>query len=167
MKLTIDKMVRMSSMASIVVVLEKVLEFIPNVQLTVVLLMVFIYYLTLPESLLLVTVYTFLDILLGGISLYAVPMFIAWSLFAVIVHYSKGHMNKLILIGIFYPIVYSVMLGIPYVLMLDMDIRAYFIADIPYTLVFIGANILTIYYLYPVITKTLENYMGEKHENLH
>lgn len=162
MKLTIDKMIQMSSMVSVVVVLEKVFEVLPNIQLTVVLLMAFIYFLTLTESLILVTVYTILDILLGGISLYAVPMFFAWNVFAVMVYFTKGKLNYLVVIGALFPIFYSITLGLPYIYMLQLDLVAYFIADIPFTLIFIGSNLVTIIWLYPMITRTLSTYMGER-----
>lgn len=167
MKLSIDKMIQLSSMVSIVVVLEKIMEFLPNVQLTVVLLMSFILFLNLTESFLLVTVYTLLDILVGGISLYALPMFIAWNLFALVTYLAKGRFFKLIIIGVLFPIIYSLLLGLPYIYMLNINFVAYYIADIPFTLVFIGANVASIVWLYPVITKTLANYMGEKYENIY
>jgi energy-coupling factor transport system substrate-specific component len=160
--MTIDRMMKISSMASIVVVLEKMLEFLPNIQLTVVLLMAFIFFLSLSESFILVTVYTMLDILLGGISLYALPMFVAWNLFALIVFFAKGNRVKLLIIGILFPIFYSLVLGLPYIYMLNIDFRLYYLADIPFTLIFIASNIVTILWLYKMIVKTLSNYMGEK-----
>ena len=161
MRKELDKLIQLSMMTAIVVVLEKALESLPNIQLTVVLLMAFIYFLTLPEALLLATAYTLLDILLGGISLYAIPMIFAWNFFAFIVYLAKGRFKLLLIIGFLYPIFYSVALGLPYIYSLDLDIRAYFIADVPFTLVFMVANVLTILWLYPVITKTLSNYMGD------
>jgi energy-coupling factor transport system substrate-specific component len=165
--MTIDRMMKISTMASIVVVLEKILEFLPNIQLTVVLLMAFIFFLSLPESLILVTIYTMLDILLGGISLYAIPMFIAWNLFAIIVFYAKGNVVKLILIGIIFPIIYSFILGLPYIYMLNIDFKLYYLADLPFTGIFIVSNVVTISWLYKMIVKQLSYYMGENHENLH
>lgn len=161
MRKELDRLIQISMMTSIVVVLEKMLEGIPNVQLTVVLLMSFIYFLSLPESLLLATAYTLLDILLGGVSLYAIPMIIAWNFFALITYLAKGKFKTLLIIGLLYPIFYSILLGLPYIYSLQLDIRAYFIADIPFTAVFMVANFLTILWLYPVITKTLGNYMGD------
>ena len=165
--MTIDRMMKISTMASIVVVLEKVLEFLPNIQLTVVLLMAFIFFLSLPEALILVTIYTMLDILLGGISLYAIPMFIAWNLFAIIVFYVKGNLTKLIIIGSIYPIFYSLVLGLPYIYMLNIDFKLYYLADLPFTGIFIVGNIVTIIWLYPMIVKQLSYYMGDNHENIH
>jgi hypothetical protein len=165
--MTIDRMMKISTMASIVVVLEKVLEFLPNIQLTVVLLMAFIFFLSLPEALILVTIYTILDILLGGISLYAIPMFFAWNLFAIIVFFAKGNLLKLLMIGTIYPIIYSLILGLPYIYALNIDFRLYYLADIPFTGIFIVGNIVTILWLYKMIVKQLSYYMGEKHENLH
>ena len=162
MRKELDKLVQISTMSAIVFVLEKILEGIPNVQLTVVLLMAFIYFLNLSESLLLATTYTLLDVLLGGISLYAIPMFIAWNFFALIVFFAKGKFKTLLIIGLLYPIFYSILLGLPYIYILKIDIRAYFIADIPFTAIFMVANFLTILWLYPVITKTLGNYMEER-----
>jgi hypothetical protein len=162
MRKELDKLIQISMMTSIVVVLEKALESIPNVQLTVVLLMAFIYFLSLPEALLLATAYTLLDILLGGVSLYAIPMIIAWNFFAFIVYLAKGKLKTLLIIGFIYPIFYSVLLGLPYIYSLNLDIRAYFIADIPFTLVFMIANVLTIVWLYPIITKTLASYLGDQ-----
>jgi hypothetical protein len=129
--------------------------------------MVFISALNLPESLILVLIYTILDNIIGGISIYFIPMLVAWSIFAIIVYFIKNSIKKLIIFGGFFPILFSVALGVPYIIINRLDPIGYFIADIPFTAIFIVNNLLTIAWLYPILQKTLVKVIGGTYENLH
>jgi hypothetical protein len=165
--MTVRRMIIIATMITIVVALEQLMVVLPNIQLTIVLLMVFISVLNLPESLILVLVYTILDNIIGGISIYFVPMLFAWSLYAIVVYYLKNNHHRLIIFGAVFPIFFSIILGVPYIVINGLDPLGYFIADIPFTVIFIVNNLLTVAWLYPILQKTLVKAIGGKHENLH
>jgi hypothetical protein len=165
--MTVRRMIIIATMITIVVALEQLMAMLPNIQLTIVLLMVFISVLNLPESLILVLVYTILDNFIGGISIYFIPMLFAWSIYALVVYYLKRNHQRLIIFGALFPIIFSVLLGVPYIIIHQLDPIGYFIADIPFTVIFIVNNLLTIAWLYPILQKTLVKAIGGKHENLH
>lgn len=165
--MTVRRMIIIATMITIVVALEQLMVVLPNIQLTVVLLMVFISVLNLPESLILVLIYTILDNIIGGISVYFIPMLAAWSIFAVIVYMIKNNFKRLIWFGSLFPLLYTIFLGVPYIIINSLDPLGYFIADIPFTAIFIVNNLLTIAWFYPILQKTLVKVIGGKYENLH
>jgi energy-coupling factor transport system substrate-specific component len=165
--MTVRRMIIIATMITITVALEQFMAVLPNIQLTIVLLMVFISVLNLPESLILVLVYTILDNIIGGISIYFVPMLFAWSIYAVVVYFLKSNHQRLIIFGAIFPIFFSIVLGVPYIIINGLDPLGYFIADIPFTVIFIVNNLLTVAWLYPILQKTLVKAIGGKHENLH
>jgi energy-coupling factor transport system substrate-specific component len=165
--MSIRRIVILATMITIVVTLEQLLSMLPNIQLTIVLLMVFISVLNFPESLILVLVYTILDNVLGGFSIYFIPMLFAWSLFAIVVYFIRGKHRDLVIFSAIFPVIFSVALGVPAIIIQSMNPVGYFIADIPFTVIFIVNNIITVVWLYPVLQKTLVKAIGRKYENLH
>ena len=153
----LNKYTQIILMSSIVLVLEKIFEGIPNVQFTIDLFMLFIAFLNFHETFIFTNIYVLIDNLLSGFSLYSIPMFIAWNIFAILVYLSNRNFKMLLFLGIFYPVLYSLILGIPYIYIYNLDFKAYFIADLPFTLIFIVSNSISIYLLYPIMIKKLEN----------
>jgi|GEM_PF-1358626 len=165
--MTVRRIIILATMVTIVVALEQLMAMLPNIQLTVVLLMVFISALTFPESVVMVLAYTILDGVIGGMSLYFIPMLFSWLFFTIMVYLIRGNLKKLVFFGAVFPIFYSILLGVPWIIINRLDPIGYFLADIPFTAIFIVNNILTVLWLYPVLQKTLIKVIGGKNESLH
>jgi hypothetical protein len=148
----------------ILIVQEQLLVFLPNIQLTVVLIMV--YAAILPGYLLgfLVVGYVILDnLLMGSFSLiYTPPMLIAWSLLALIGFLVKGRSIIIILIiAFFFGFIYG-WIFIPFNMFLHgINIFwPYLISDLPFEITMAVNNYLTVLLLYKPLLLILSPLIG-------
>ncbi|MGE4572269.1 MAG: hypothetical protein AB7E09_05935 [Candidatus Izemoplasmatales bacterium] len=148
---------------SILIVQEYVLQFLPNIQLTTLLILVYTYVFGLKKTSMIVLVHVFIDnLLLGSIGMIHVwlPMLLAWLLitflFSLLI--KKTH-NLLVyafsayLFGHLYGLIFVPFQG----LLLNVPMIPYLIADIPFQLIMAITNFLTILWLFPVLSKFLSD----------
>ncbi len=141
---------------------EQLLIFLPNIQLTVVLIILFVSVFTFKESIIMITSYVFLDNLyMGGFNVfYMVPMMLAWYLIPIsyhtILHKTKNEL-KLALFAMVFGFVYGwafipfnmIQTGIP-------NFIPYLIADLPFELIMATTGFLTVLWLYKPLYKVLK-----------
>ncbi len=140
---------------------EQLLMFIPNVQLTVLLIILFVSVFSFKESITMITAYVFLDSLfMGGFNVfYMVPMMLAWYLIPFSYHtFLRRTKNelKLALFALVFGFVYGWMFipfnmiqtGIP-------NFIPYLIADIPFELIMAATGFLTVLWIYKPLYKVL------------
>ncbi len=148
---------------------EQLLVFLPNVQLTVLLIILFVSVFSFKESIIMITSYVLLDSLyMGGFNLfYMVPMMLAWYLIPVSYHTilrkTKSE-HKLALFAMVFGFVYGWMfipfnmlqLGIP-------NFWPYLIADLPFELIMATTGFITVLWMYKPLYKVLNdlNYYQE------
>ncbi len=155
------KMLMISLSIAILFTQEQLLMFLPNIQLTVLLIILFTSVYTFKESMMMITAYVLLDSLfMGGFNLfYMVPMVLAWYLIPLSYHTflrkTKSEL-KLALFAIMFGFVYGWMF-IPFN-MLQTGINnfiPYLIADIPFELIMATTGFLTVFWLYQPLYKVL------------
>lgn len=159
---TIRQITLAAMLVTILYVQELILSGIPNVQLTVVLIMVYGAALPLGMSLSIITAYVFLDNLLyGSFSiLYTPGMFLAWMTLVLV---SKALANKKFVWTLVFATVFGLIYGwfyIPgkYIEQGIFDLWAYFIADlIPFGIILIINNFITVLLMYRHLRKLLES----------
>ena len=148
---------------AIVFTLEQFLVFIPNVQLTVLLIILFVSVFSFKDSIILITSYVLLDSLyMGGFNVfYMVPMFLAWYLIPISYHTflrkTKSEL-KLAWFALGFGFVYGWMFipfnmiqtGIP-------NFIPYLIADLPFELVMGIVGFVTVLWLYKPLYEVLNN----------
>ncbi len=148
---------------------EQLLVFLPNVQLTVLLIILFVSVFSFKESIIMITSYVLLDSLyMGGFNVfYMVPMMLAWYLIPVSYHTilrkTKSE-HKLALFAMVFGFVYGWMfipfnmlqLGIP-------NFWPYLIADLPFELIMATTGFITVLWMYKPLYKVLNdlNYYQE------
>ena len=148
-------------LTSLLLVQEQALSFIPNVQFSTLLILLFASSFKLRDSFTMLAVYVFIDSLyMGSFNLiYMVPMYIGWSLIPIGYHvFFKGRENHMALafFGLILGFVYGVIFMPFAVLLTGVDPWAYLMADIPFQIVMAISNFLTILWLYPPLKKVYQ-----------
>lgn len=147
---------------SVLIVQEMLLSFLPNIQLTTLLILVYTSVFGFQKTSIIVTVHVIIDNLLyGSIGMLHVwiPMLIGWQLI-VILFYLLSQRTKNIYVyaitGYLFGHLYG-MIFVPFqALLLSVDPMAYLIADLPFQVIMGLTNLLTIIWLYEVLTDFLK-----------
>ena len=157
------RLLRVALAIAIIFTQEQLLMFIPNVQLTVLLIILFVSVFSFKESIMMITAYVFLDSLyMGGFNLfYMVPMMLAWYLIPLSYHTilrKTTSEHKLAIFALVFGFVYGWMFipfnmiqtGIP-------NFIPYLIADLPFELIMATTGFLTVLWIYKPLYKVLIN----------
>jgi hypothetical protein len=145
------KMIFLAMYASLMVVADYALAFIPNVQVIMLLVIALAVSVKPMESIIAVSVYVLADNLLGyGLSWYTIPMLIGWNLVAVSAYFISGlvpvaHNDKIYaLASIVFSAWYSVPFAFTTVLLYQVDLWQYLVADLPFMIVLALSSYLTV-----------------------
>lgn len=139
--MSVKKMLMIATAVTIIFVQEQILLIAPNVQLTVLLIILFSTIFSIRESLMMILVYVFLDSMyMGTIDFfYMIPMVIAWSLIPICYHTILRRTNNEYVLAVF-AFVFGFVYGwifIPF-RMIQFGVSKvwpYFIADIPFEII--------------------------------
>lgn len=137
---------------------------IPNVQFTVVLLLVYASVLPWTALLPLTAAYVLLDnALMGSLNvLYFFPMLAAWLL---LVTLGKALSRKprwtMILWGTVFGFVYGWFFALPQTLLFGIRFWAYLAADLPFEIVMASTDFVTVAFLHPPLTALLLSLLGQ------
>lgn len=164
---TIKNITITASLCAILFIQEQLLQIIPNIQLTVFLIILYSKILKFKNTIIIIAIHTILDnILLGSIHLIPI-MFIGWlSIASGIYIFFKKCENPIILGGyaIIGSIIYAAIFMFYNVLTFQINIYAYIITDIPYTIVLALSSFLSVIWLYAPL-KTITSKFIDKGEN--
>jgi energy-coupling factor transport system substrate-specific component len=161
----LKRVIFMSMCVTILFVQEQMLVFIPNVQFTTLLIVLFSSIFKLKETIVIIIVYVLLDNIYMG-TLYPLmlaPMLIAWLLIPISYHTilrrTKNEI-KLALFGLIFGFVYG-WIYIPFRMIEQeiFDFWAYLILDIPFEIIMAISNFVTIMWLFKPLYKTLSTEM--------
>lgn|SRR5690554_4998836 len=148
------KLAILSFLVALTVALEQVMQFLPSVQLTTLLMVLIAMKFDVKSSILGAITYVLLDNMLGGFGVHTIPMFLSWSIFVITIHVVKSKNEfTLAILSLGFGLFYGIMLGIPSIVIYQVNPIAYIIADIPFTLVFMLVNFLTVLWLYKPLEK--------------
>ncbi len=161
MKLKVRELCFLSLLTAILFVQETVLSYIPNIQLTVVLLMVYAAVLGLPRAMLIMTVHVLLDNMLWGSMTPTVvcPMWIGWFCLLLIGRSLRKMPLPVIVIGsVIGSLIYCWSFVLFNWLFLPIDIRAYIISDILFEILLCCSSVITVMFLYRPIEKMVKKF---------
>ena len=139
---------------------EQLLMFIPNVQLTVLLIILFVSVFSFKESIMMITAYVFLDSLyMGGFNVfYMVPLMLAWYLIPISYHtFLRKTTNemKLALFAFVFGFVYGWMF-IPFnMLQTGISFLPYLVADLLFEVIMAATGLITVLWIYKPLHKVL------------
>jgi len=176
-KYQIFRIVRIALFAAILFVQEELLTFIPNVQLTQILITVYYYSFGLVDSLIIVIIHVILDnLFMGSFSIeYTPAMFIGWaSLVLILYTFDQLTNNKSInknkyvigaIVGL-HGIIYSWLFLLTSIFVFKYEFIPYLINDLLFEAILVLTGFVTTIFLLEPLTKTLINlenhFNGEK-----
>ena len=146
---------------SILVVQEQILAFLPNIQLTLFLMVLFSKKLGLIRTIIIITCYTLIDGLIGGPFniIYIIFMLIGWLLIPVLLCTVFKKVQSplyLALLGVMFAFTYSWINIIPNLILTSATIISYLIADYPFELLLAASSFLSILWLYTPIERVFK-----------
>ncbi|MBR6517018.1 MAG: hypothetical protein IKT40_09315 [Bacilli bacterium] len=146
---------------SILVVQEQILAFLPNIQLTLFLMVVFSKKLGLIRTIIIITCYTLIDGLIGGPFniIYITFMLIGWLIIPILLCTIFKKVQSplyLALIGVMFAFTYSWINIIPNLILTSATIISYLIADYPFELLLAASSFLSILWLYTPIERVFK-----------
>ena len=145
-------------MATILVVQEEALTFIPNFQFTFLLIITYSVVFGFKRTFFIILIHVLLDnLFMGTFNFFALcPMFFSYVLIAFVISFFKiTNSIKLAFLSIVFSLIYVISF-IPFGLyILDVKLEQYIIADIPYDLILICTNFILVLWIYEPLKKAL------------
>ncbi|WP_152512691.1 hypothetical protein [Haloplasma contractile] len=159
--MSIKEITLLSLLTTILFVQEQILLFVPNVQLTVFLIVLYTRLLTFKQVSIIVFIYVLLDnLVMGSLSLMYTPaMLIAWMLIPVFLNTILKKLESdvsLALFGFLFGIIYGLILMVGTIIVTRVPVIPYLLADLPFQAIMAFTNLLTILYLYRPLHQFLE-----------
>jgi len=138
---------------------EQILSFLPNIQLTVLLIVLYSKVLGLKKTIIIVTIHTFLDNLLMGFNIFYFPfMLIGWLIIPISLNTIFKRVNNTILLaflGILFSFLYSWLFVFANVILLQVGFWQYLIADLYFEILLAASSFFTILWLYDPLYKLM------------
>jgi len=159
---TIKNICQIALLTVILFVQEELLTVLPNIQLTFFLIILYSKVLGFRKTVTIVPIYLLLDCLVMGAlnPIFIIFQLIGWMLIPILVcSVFKKIDNNIILaiISILFSLLYSWIMIIPNIIVLQIDFRAYLIADLPFEGLLAGSSFLSTLLLY----NPLKNVLGK------
>ncbi len=152
-------------MVTIMVVQKWLLAIIPNFQFTTLLIILFFFVFGNKPTILITILYVIVDNLYMGTFhlIYTPIMVLAWvSLVLILLPFKKcNNIWILALIGSVHGLIYALCYALGGVIFYQIDIVAYILADMPFTILLVVSNFITIIWLYKPLHKMLSIFMVE------
>lgn len=153
------KILLLSMYATILVVQDYLLSFIPNIQLSMLLVVLLASLFKWHEAIVVSTVYVLLDnLFFGGFGIYTIPMLLSWYGVIVAVKLLKPDGNSSKKIALF-SILFSVWYAIPFMMfsifLYDLNLISYIVADIPFWILMGMSSYISIDLLYAKLYRFL------------
>ncbi len=148
-------------LAAILFVQEQALTFLPNIQLTIFLLILFSKKLGLLKTLTIILIHVLLDnLIIGSISLVFTPfMYIGWALIPLTLCTIFKKVNEpiwLALLSILYACLYSWIYIIPNMIVYEYSVIAYLSGDIVFEVILAVSSFISVLWLYKPLSNLLD-----------
>ena len=162
----IKDIVLTSILVAILFVQEQILSFLPNIQLTILLIVLFTKTVGFKKTAVIVIIHTLLDsIFMGSFSImYFIPMLLGWLTIPVLLKTVFKKVESpiyLSLIGGLCALIYTLYFAIANTIISKSNILMYLIADIPFTIILIVSSIVSIIWLYQPLYKLMNKYNNQ------
>ncbi len=166
MKLEVKDLCVIAILSAIIFSLEQVLSFLPNIQLTIFLLVLYSKKLGLYKTSLIVVIHTILDnLIMGSFNIMFFPfMLLGWMIIPICLNtiFKKVESNiSLAFLSVIFAITYASAFIIPNMIFLHIDIIPYITADLPFTGLLAASSFLSVLWLYNPCKKILDTILGE------
>ena len=148
-------------LAVVLFIQEEVLTFLPNVQLTVFLIVLYTKKLGFKKTTIIILIYVILDnLVMGSLSFFYTPfMFIGWELISVLLSTIFKRLNaslSLGLAGILFSFLYCWIYIIPNILLTKINVVAYLASDFLFEIILACSSFVSILWLYEPCSKVFD-----------
>lgn len=157
----IKEIVEYSFLAIILYVQEQLLLFLPNIQLTVMLIVLYSKVYGLKKTTYIILIYVILDcVTMGSLNIFYTPfMFIGWEMIPLLLNTIFKNINNIIglaFVGSFTSLLYCWIYIIPVVLLTEISIKNYLSSDVFFELLIAASSFLSILWLYEPCYKAIK-----------
>ena len=151
----------------ILFVLEEALSFLPNIQLTFFLIILFSKTLGFRRTTVIVIIYFLLDCLVMGSlnPIYISFQLLGWLIIPILMCTAFKRIENnifLALLAILFSLLYSWIMIIPSCIVLETKFIAYLLADLPFEALLVGSSFLTTLLLYNPLKKVLDKLLNKQ-----
>ncbi|MBR6072674.1 MAG: hypothetical protein IKP77_07595 [Acholeplasmatales bacterium] len=157
-------------LTAILTVQEELLTFIPNVQLSFLLIFAYGATVGILDGTLIVLVHVIIDnLIMNSFTPYVmIPMLIGWEIALILGYLTRNRKEYIVSIfGALAGFIYCMLFWGSTVLFYKIDPYAYLISDIPFEVVLIVCNIITILFLYKPIVKIINMYYPKRSNDIY
>jgi len=165
--MSVKRMIMIALAVPIIIIQEQLLVMVPNVQFTVVLIILFSSIFSLKESIIMVLVYVLIDSMyMGALNpLYMTPIVLGWSFIPLSIHtYLRGTKSemKLAVFALGFGFLYG-WIFIPFKIIEQgiTTVWPYFIADLPFEIIMAATGFITVILLFKPLYKIIKQYDTE------
>ena len=160
-KITIKDITLIAILAAILFVQEQVFSYLPIIQLTVLLLVLYSKHLGIIKTLIIITIHVILDNLISGYfnPILVLSMIIGWSLIPILLCsvFKKVNSNiSLALLGILFSFLYCWVIALPHSIVMEVDLITYLTMDIIWEFILAASSFITIVLLYKPLSKLFD-----------
>lgn len=161
---TIKDLIILALLATILYVQEEVLTFLPNIQLTIFLIVLYSKKLGFKKTSFIIIIHVFLDNLaMGSLNFVYTPfMFAGWELIPLLlstVFKDVDDSLHLALLGILFALIYCWIFIIPGVLISRINILAYIASDMIFEIILATSSFVSILWLYDPCSKVFDKFL--------
>ena len=155
--------------SAILFIQEEALTFLPNIQLTVFLIILYTKTLGFKKTTLIILIHVLLDnLVLGSFNIVFTPfMFLGWMLIPILLNTLFKNLNdhlNLAYFSILSSFLYSWIYIIPAVLILHVDVLAYLASDFIFEVLLAGSSFLSTLWLYNPLYKAMQILLNKTYQ---
>ena len=167
--MTVKRLCILVVLTTILFVQEELLTFLPNIQLTFLLVVVYGATIGIRDGTLVILVHVLLDnLFMGSFNLYCmVPQFLGLFITLVMARLLKNK-NEIIqsIFGAIGALIYCWLYVLVNIWFLDVRFMDYFIADIPFEIILVASTVVSILFLYKPLVKLINRFLNEKERKI-
>lgn len=160
MKITVKDITIIALFAAVLFVQEQLLSFLPNIQMTMLLIMVYTRVFKIPKTTIIVLIHVILDNLINGSFniVFVLTMFLGWENVVIVTGtVLKNNDNTLVLslYSILFTVIYCLLFAVSATLFFDTSFIAYITNDILFTIIMCVSSFVSVLWLFIPLTKVL------------
>lgn len=150
-------------LSSILFIVDQALTFVPFLQMTMLLIILFSRKLGMIKSSIIILIFTLLDYLIAGFNLlFFIFSLGAWLIVPLLSNFIFKNTKSIILLslqGVLFSFLYSWIHIVPSCLILGSDLKEYILVDISFEIIFALSSLLSILLLYKPLEKVIDRFI--------
>lgn len=148
-------------MATIIFVIEQIISFLPNIQLTMFFVVLFSKKYKTKTSIMIVVIYVLLDCIFNGSLNFIIflPMMIGWIICVLLLNYLFKSVTSnpgLAIVSAILSFIYCWNYMLINCIVYSMDVYTYFVADLPFEILMSGSSFVSVLFLYNKVERIFE-----------